>query len=321
MKILKLKRTFFEGWKNFIRNGWLSFAVTTVLMLALYVVSVTVIVGMVGQAFLKNLEKNINVSIYFNDDAPEEEIQQLKAQMEKASDIASVKYVSPQAALDQLLESEKDNPDIKKSLDAIGSNPLQASLVVRATDSLKYGEIVQKIENSPYKSIINRINYKKNKEIIERLSRLIATVQKVGLSIGAVFLLVSILITFNTIRLTLYSRKTEFEIMRLVGASNLYIKMPSIFEGLFYGLFASLITILLLFATVYYIASLLNSGQAQEGGFLVQMFSTAPSYLGSADSKDFYVLQVWRIALAVVVLGIGLGMFGSWIAIKRYLKV
>lgn len=290
-------------------------------MLALYVVSVTVIVGMVGQAFLKNLEKNINVSIYFNDDAPEEEIQQLKAQMEKASDIASVKYVSPQAALDQLLESEKDNPDIKKSLDAIGSNPLQASLVVRATDSLKYGEIVQKIENSPYKSIINRINYKKNKEIIERLSRLIATVQKVGLSIGAVFLLVSILITFNTIRLTLYSRKTEFEIMRLVGASNLYIKMPSIFEGLFYGLFASLITILLLFATVYYIASLLNSGQAQEGGFLVQMFSTAPSYLGSADSKDFYVLQVWRIALAVVVLGIGLGMFGSWIAIKRYLKV
>lgn len=320
MKLLKLKRTFAEGWKNVVRNGWLSFATTSVLVLSLYVMSVTIVIGIVGQASIRNLEKNINISVYFNDETAETDILALKAQMEKASDIVSVRYVTPSEALDQLMKTQKDNPEIKKALDAIGRNPLPASLVIRAADVSQYAPIVEKLEKSSYAPLISDINYRKNKDVIDRFSRIVATTQKIGLTLGIVFLLISALITYNTVRLTLYSRKQEFEIMRLVGASNVYIKMPSLVEGVCYGAFASLATLILLFLTIQYVASLVNTQGAADGNFLVRMFLAAPTYFGVENVKDFYLTQLWKIAFALLGSGVLLGALSSWIAIKRYLK-
>jgi len=303
MKILKLKRTFFEGWKNFVRNGWLSFATSSIMVLSLYVMSVTVIFGIVGNIFVRNGEKNISISVYFNPKTPSEQIQELKSQLEKADEIFSVRYVSENEALDQLMQSEKDNPIIKRSLEAVGSNPLPASLIIRAKDISLYEKIEVQLSQSKYADIISHINYKKNREMIEQFRRFIVATQKIGLAIGLVFMLIAVLVTYNTVRLTLYSHKQEFEIMRLVGASNLYIKMPVLFEGVFYGVFASVFTVILLFLSIQFFAPITRFAAMEE------------------NLVSFFTGYFWIIFLVLLFSGMCMGVLSGWIAIKRYLKV
>ncbi|MDP3957364.1 MAG: permease-like cell division protein FtsX [bacterium] len=304
MKTLKLWRTFKEGNENFRRNGWLTFATVSVLTFSLFIVSLSFLIGVTTSLMLENLRNKVFVSVSFNPDVAEERILEIKNELSKyTKEIASVEYVSRDRALETFLRESGNDPIIAQAIQEIGENPLLASLVIKAVRPEDYSLIVSQIEGSTFQNDISRINYKKNIQTFNRLDQINKTTSKAGLVLGSIFILVAILITFTTIRITIYSHRQEFEIMRLVGASNIYVRMPFVFEGALYGLVAAILTTGLLFGVAYYFSPLMQGALPQ--GNLLNLF------LGS----------FWFIFGGVILLGISLGVVSSAIAIRRYLKV
>ncbi len=302
MKFLKLWRTFKEAWQNFVRNGWLSVATISILTISLYLISLTFMIGITANLLLKSVQEKINISVYFNPGVPEEEILNIESQLRNYSEIKSVEYVSKDQALQEFLEIGNNDPSIKQALDEVGENPLLASLVIKANKAEQYDLIDQAIEKSDFRESISRINYEKNKTIIERLNKIIGFSRNIGLILGLIFILIAVLITFNAIRITIYSHKQEFEIERLVGASNLYIRMPFIFEGILYGFSASIAGAILILITAEVLSSFTQKTIAQN------------------NLMSIYLHNFWYIFLILLFMGVALGMLSSFIAIRRYLK-
>ncbi|MFZ2187804.1 MAG: permease-like cell division protein FtsX [Candidatus Moraniibacteriota bacterium] len=303
MQTLKLWRTFKEGKENFVRNGWLTFATVSILTLSLFIVSLSFLLGMTSQLILQNMREKVSVSVSFNPDVSEERILDIKNELTKyKKEIASVEYVSREDALKQFLSESGNDPVIAQAIKEIGENPLFASLVIKAIKPDDYPLIVDQIQKSTFQNDISRINYEKNKRIFERLDRINKMTGKTGLILGAIFIFVAILITFNTIRITIYSHRQEFEVMRLVGASNIYVRMPFVFEGALYGLVAALVTIVALYGIAYYIAPF-TAGAMAQGNFM-----------------DLFLNYFWYLFGGLALLGITLGVVSSAIAIRRYLK-
>lgn len=304
MKTLKLWRTFKEGWLNFRRNGWLSFATVSILTLSLFIVSLSSLLGLTTHYVLQNMREKVSVNVSFNPDVPEERILEIRDELGKyKKEIASVEYMSREDALSSFLTESGNDPIIAQAIEEIGENPLLASLIIKATDPENYEVIVSQIQHSTFQSDISRINYAKNKKIFTRLNHINSTTQRIGLILGASFIFIAILITFNTIRITIYSHRQEFEIMRLVGASNIYVRMPFIFEGIFYGIAAALTTAVSLFGVAYFISPI-TEGAIPQGNFM-----------------GLYLSFFFPVFLGLLVLGILLGVISSFIAIRRYLKV
>ncbi len=301
MKLLKLGRTFKEGWVIFIRNTWLSIATISVLFLSLFIIGTTLLIGMVSNELIKNIEKNVSISVYFKPDIEENRIDEIKNKIKNDKNVFSVDYISKEDALNRFSEDNKDDPVIKEALNEIGENPLLPSLMIKTKNQSQYNELVKYIENN-FSEEINNINYDKNKDVIDRLVKIVSTVKNTGIVLGSIFILIAILITFNTIRLSLYVRKKEFEIMRLVGASNLYIKAPTIFEGMFYGFFASLLSFIAIAGIAYSGLPLLNG------------------LISRNNIIKFYLDNFLIIGGVVLAIGLFVGIVSSFIAIRKYLK-
>lgn len=303
MKLLKLWRTFKEGIRNFYRNGWLSFATVSILTISLYIMSITILVGIGANQIMKSVQDKVNISIYFNPDVQENRILEIKNKLSGYREIKSIDYVSKDQALQEFLASGNNDPSITQALQEIGDNPLLSALVVKAQSPDQYDIISQAVEQSSFRDEISRINYERNKVAINRLNGFIHLIEKIGFILGAIFIVVAVLVTFNTIRITIYSHKQEFEIMRLVGASNTYVRMPHVFEGMFYGMAAAVAVLILIFTTIEFIAP------------VVQMAIT------KQELMSFYLQYFGLLTVFLFITGILLGIISSFIAIRRYLKV
>lgn len=303
MKTLKLWRTFKEGWQNFRRNGWLSFATVSILTLSLFIVGLSTLLGLTTHYMLQNMREKVSVNISFNPDVPEQRMLEIRDELSKYKrEIASVEYVSRDAALETFLAENQNNLAVTQAIEEIGENPLLPSLVIKAVQPEYFQVIVNQIERSTFQSDISRINYDKNRKIFNNLERNNKSIQKVGLILGLAFIFIAVLITFNTIRITIYSHRQEFEIMRLVGASNIYVRMPFVFEGIFYGITAAITTTIVLFGAAYFISPL-TQGALPQGNFM-----------------GLYIQFLLPMILGLLLLGIFLGVLSSSIAIRRYLK-
>ena len=300
---LVIGRTMKESFINFWRNGWLSIASVSVLTLALYVAGALMVLMMVSGTVLANVENRINVSVYFKPDVSEEQIIKIKSDLESYGEVKSTQYISKEQALADFKKNNANEPVILQSLDEIGGNPLLASLVVRANDPNQYQNITEYIANASFKDDVSRVNYVKNKEIIDRLNSIIGQARKVGLALALISAAVAVLIIFNTIRITIYIHKPEIEVMRLVGASNMFIRLPFLFEGIIYGVLSSLFATILLLITMKFINPYISNTVL------------------SRCLMAFYFSQMFFILGIQLLVGIFLGIFSSWIAMRKYLKI
>lgn len=302
-RTLKLWRTFKEGMINFRRNGWLSFATITVLSLSLFIIAFAGLIMIGTRLIVSNLEDRISISVSFNPDVPESRMHEMEQDLRQFKEIESVEYVSRDQALDRFLANTGSDPVIRQAINEIGENPLLASLVIRAKDQVNYEKITRALQSSQYQTDINRINFEKNRKIFERLNTISNATRKFGFALGVAFAIIAVLITFNTIRITIYSHRQEFEIMRLVGASNLYVRMPYFFEGILYGVCAGLVALGLVGISAYGLAHF-TQGAFPQGN----LFNVYLSYLP-------------LFSISILLLGVILGVLSSFIAIHRYLKV
>lgn len=298
-----MRRVIKAGVLSFWRNRWVSSATISVMMLALGLITSLVLTSVVAGSLLKTLEEKVDISVYFKLETGEGEIIKVKQELESLDDVKTVEYVSRQDALERFEAEHQNNPLIVKSLEELGENPLEASLNIKAKLIDNYDSIAAFLESPRFSSLIDTVNYRQNQKVIERLSHIINVVRRSGLVAALVLVVVAVLVTFNTIRLTIYSMREEIGVMRLVGASSWYIRGPFIVEGVVHGLIASALTIILFFPLVVFLSPKVQS------------------FLTGINIADYFKANFWELFLLQTALGIFLGVVSSVIAMRRYLKI
>ena len=296
------KRIIKWGLKNFVRNGWLSTATVSIMVLTLLVITVLIMVNVIANAVLETLENKIDISVYFKLRTPEEEILKAKSQLEKLAEVEGIEYISQDQALIRFKEKHKDNPVLLQSLEELDANPLEASLNIKAKETSQYASINQFLESVHYKDMIDKVNYLQNKGVIEKLSKIIVDVKTLGLALSLILAIIVFLVTFNAIRLAIYSSREEINVMKLVGASNWFIRGPFILEGLLYGIIATIITIIILYPIFYFASPKISS------------------FLPIGDIFVYFKANVLALVLLLLGIGVVLGVFSSFIAVRKYLR-
>lgn len=291
-----------SGCLNFWRNKWLSAASIAMVALAIFGITNLLLVNVLINSLIGNLEDKIDISVYFNLDTSEEDILSTRQELAKLDQVRSVEYISRQEALSNFREKHQDNQVLMQSLEELAENPLEAALNIKAQSASQYEAIAQFFNQSRYQEIVDKINYLENRAVINRLSSITQTIRQSGLFILIILAVLAVAVTFNTIRLTIYSARREIKVMKLVGANNWFVRGPFIVEGAVYGIIAALISLLVLLPLLWYLSPKINA------------------YLPGADLFYFFQVNFLAIFLMQLAIGIGLGAVSSWVAIRRYLE-
>jgi cell division transport system permease protein len=304
MAVSSLPRIVRAGFTSFYRNGWLSVAATGIVTFSLVLVSTFVLLLLLGQSVIQNIQQKIDVEVFFKDDAKVADIMTIKDQLQQNPNAASVRYISKQEALQIYKGQNQRNEKLLEQLSE-EDNPLPASVQVKAKNPEDLGAFNQTLESDFAKPLIESRSDKENRDIIQRLQRIVSFIRSLGIFVSLVVLTFAILVVFNTIRITIFSRREEIEIMRLVGASNWYIRGPFVVEGAFYGIIATAIAMLVVYLIVLAFGPSLSS-------YLKDINEDVPAYFRA----NFGVILAVQL-----ITGIGVGVISSLIAIRRHLKV
>ncbi|OIO44463.1 MAG: hypothetical protein COY72_00410 [Candidatus Nealsonbacteria bacterium CG_4_10_14_0_8_um_filter_35_10] len=299
-----LKRILKASWLNFRRNIGLSLATIFILLITISLITYLFLFRQISQFLIAELEAKVDISVYFREDSPEEEILKAEDELSKMSEVKEVEYISQEMAREKFIQKHKDNLLLMASLEEIGENPFLASLNIKAQKPEQYETLANFLENSDFKNYIEQpIDYYQRKPIINKLSSITSVINKAGIGISIILILLSFLVAFNTIRLAIFNQREEIFIMRLVGASNWFIRGPFLFQGVIAGFFATLITILIFFLTCWGLGPKLEI------------------FLPNFNLQDFFFQNLWILFSIQLLTGMILGIFSSLIAMRRYLKV
>lgn len=281
----------------------MTFGTTGVVTLVLILFAGLMTVNYVSSQIVSSLKSKVDVSIYLKTDSTEDQILAIKSDLEALEEVRTVTYTSRDQALEEFKTRHAGDALIQESLAELDSNPLQASLSILADDSSQYASIVNFIEGNRFRPIVDKINFYENEAVIGRVQNISNGIQNWGVVLTLILAIIAVLVTFNTIRLTIYNQKQEIEIMRLVGGSNWHIKAPYLVEGAFYGIFAAVITTVIFYPVIFFISS--KTEVLMPGLNLIRYFA--------ANAIQFILIMLF--------IGILLGVTSSFVAIRRFLKV
>ena len=253
-----IKRVVKSGFVNFSRNAFVSLSSILIMTVTLSVIGSLLFLSALLDASLTALKNKVDINVYFVAEAPEEEILSLRRSLEALPEVKEIEYVSREEALARFTARHENDELTLQALQELGENPLGAVLNIKAKETSEYEGIVAFLEGEDVlrageERIIDDINYNKNKLAIDRLTRIIGASERLGFGVILVLAIISVLITLNTIRLSIYIAREEISVMRLVGASNRYIRGPFVITGILYGLVAGLITLILLYPVSYWL--------------------------------------------------------------------
>lgn len=298
-----LVRTLKYGFVGFWRNGWPSLATVAIVFLVLVGFGAFLIFNSVASLALGDIQDKVDISVYFKIDAAEDRILEVKKALEGMPEVRQVEYVSRDKALEIFKEEHKDDPKIAQTLEGLNENPLTAFLNIKARDLKDYAAISAYLGKEIYKDMIDNVSYTESAVVIERLTRMKTAAERGGLLLLIFISVTAALIIFNTVRLAIYSNRDELAIMRLVGASNFFIRGPYLIEGALFGLIGSVLAIGVLSVIVFYTAPYLRIFISNINGW---------TYFG----EKFFTFFWYQF-----LFGVGLGVLSSYIAVRRYLKI
>lgn len=303
--LVNLFRTSKFAAQNFRRNLWLSAITIFILVLTLFTISLVFTINLVADQAMNSVKDKIDIDIFFAPSTSESEIIEAQVFLQQMPEVDQVTYVSKEDALERFRSSHLEDPNIQESLAELEENPLPASLVVTAHELDDYRFILSNFEASQFNEFVQDKSFTDYQMVIDKLSNIIRRVYQIGFVLSIFFVIISVFVVFNTIRMATYAQREELGIMKLVGATNAFIRAPFFMEAMFYALISAVITILLFYPTVLLASPYINS--FFEGYDFDFMF-----YFNQ------YVLHVFFLELAVALF---LTTVSSMIAITRYLKV
>lgn len=306
MTITKFKRVIKGGFLNFKRGGVVSWAAVLVVTITLSVITLIIFFQAVLHFSLDQIKDKVDVTIYFTVGAPEDQILALQSSLKQLPEVATVSYTGADEALALFRSRHQNDYPTIQALDEVGENPLGGYLNVKAKDPSQYGDIANFLQSDNAlslnsTSIIDKVDYSQNKLVIDRLNAIIDNGQKLGFLITLFLVLISIVVTFNTIRLTIFTSKEEIGVMGLVGASRMHIRGPFMIEGAIYGVIATLITMILFWPASFWL------GHNMTGFLGINMY-------------DYYLSSFFQIFAILLLSGILLGVISSFLAVRRYLN-
>ncbi len=307
MLVTNIKRITKSAIINMWRSRIVSLSSVLVMTITLFVFGSLIFSNAMLDSALNQIKDKVDINVYFTTTAPEEEIFALKKSLEILPEVGLVEYVSREEALTNFKERHKDDQLTLQALEELNDNPLGAVLNIQAKETSQYESIAQFLNSDSALSgegvsIIDKINYYQNKLVIDRLSKVIEATEKIGFIVTLILVIMSVIITLNTIRLTIYISKEEISVMRLVGASNRYVQGPFVMAGIVYGLIASICTLVVFLPLAYYL-----------GDFTQKLFAL--------NIFDHYLGNFFAISGMIILSGIVLGIVSAYLAIQRYLKV
>lgn len=236
-----LKRTITFSFQNFWRNVWLSLLTTSILALALISVNVLVSLNVIARTAVGAVQDRIDVSVYFKPDASADVVAEARSYLLSIPEVKSVDFTSPDLALQKLKERHANDPVILESVKELEANPLGAVLAVKARNPDDYPKILAALENPTFAPLVAEKNFGDHRAIIERIQNIANKIQRSAMVVSLIFVLIAALIVFNSIRVAIYTRREEIGIMRLVGASNSFIRSPFLLEAAAYSVLATIL--------------------------------------------------------------------------------
>lgn len=290
------------GFQNFSRNYLVSIATILVLLLAVIVFEGLLIFGVVGQKAIDLVQDKIDISIDFREIVPEDEMLKLKSSLEGLSEVKMVEYISKDEALERFRERHPEDSDIARALEEIGDNPLRASLNIKAYNPKDYSAIAAYLNNESLSPIIEMISYNQNQLVIDRLAKIVDIGRQAGFLLTILLATVASIVSFNTILLAIYSSREEIGIMRLVGASNAFIRGPYIVIGAIYGFLAAAAGVIITIPFVYFVSPFVS--------VLIPEMNLWGYFIG-----NLFTILGYNLAFAVTI-----GVVSSFVVVKRYLK-
>lgn len=299
MKIFRmLGRNIRDAFHSVVRNFSLSLASITCILITLLIVSISIILSAVVNNFTNNVKKDLTIVVFLDRDITEERTTEIKNELKAISNIDTIEFRSKTEIAKSMMEQYETYKDILKDYDE-KDLPLQDTYLVKVKEVEKIGDTAKKID-----TILNVESVQYGAGMVEQLVDIFQTVKYVSIGVVLALIIVTIFLISNTIKITIFSRRKEIEIMRLVGASNLNIKIPFLFEGLFLGLFGAIIPIL---ATIYGYTALYD----QLGGYIsvktIQLIKPTPF--------------VYYVSIALLIISAIVGALGSAKSVKKHLKI
>lgn len=307
-KIINAKRVFAIGAHSFIRNAWLSVAATVVMSITLSCILVTIFASYTLNNTVKSFTDKIDVSIYFNPKTSKADIQAFSADLrnDQALGVKQVTYVSREEARASYEETIKDSIAELQALSQTNEDTFLASIKVKTYDTAKLDAVVKIARGKKYSKIFYEDSYKDNakRTAVERLGNIAKFLRDAGLVASILFGSISILVILNTIRMAIFNRKDEIEIMQLIGASKWFIRGPFLVEASIYGAIAGIVSNLFFYGLVL--------GQAPKLGSYVEEIQ---------PTVDKFQSLTWLFIPATIITGVLIGSFSAYLAIRRHLRL
>lgn len=290
----RLKFFLSEALGSLRRNYFMTIAALLTVLLSMTVLGVVLVFASNINGLLQDIKNKVEITVYLQDAATGEQVESLQQEIVAWNEVKDVRFISKEEALQILKEDFKDHPEIVQSM---SSNPLPASFEISLKDPEEADVVAQRFEGN---SIVSEVRY--GKEIAERIFRVTAVARNIMLAFIGVLAIVAILLISNTIRLSIFARRREVEIMKLVGATNWFIRWPFVIEGMTVGLVGA--------AAAFGIVMVGSD-------FVMDRIRETLVFM----SVQFQSIPLWQLAGVLLLVGVGIGALGSGLGLRRFLNV
>jgi cell division transport system permease protein len=308
MKTVLWKRTIVAGLRGFYRNRTVSLSSIFILTITLSIVTSFYLFRAVFDYTLEQIKEKVDVRVYLTADATEVQAADLKAKIMGLTDVKSVEYTSREQALLDFKKKHEGDQLTLQALDELGTNPFGASLSIVAKDTSRYQAIADQLSEGSgllgdSKGVIDKVNYYQIKDSIDKLNSIIGWTNTVGFWLSVLFVLMSCMIVYNTIRLAIFVYRDEIAVMKLVGASNMFIRGPFVVESFLYSIVATAITLAIFFPATIWVTK------------------KTVFFFEGLNINSFYTAHIVELALVLLVFSSILTVLSSLLAVRKYLKV
>lgn len=306
MFIVKTKRIIVSGCRNFARSGFTSTASIMIMTITLFVIISTFFIQATLNSTLNDIREKVDVTVYFISGAEVDSIESIQTALKKLPEVKDVTYTSAEDALISFKERHANDYLTLQALDELNENPLGASLNIKANNPSQYEGIVKYFEgegslSNDFLRVVDKIDYHDNKTVIDKLTSILNGAKKLGFAISFILILISLIITFNTVRLIIYMSRDEINVMKLVGAGERYIRGPFIVSGVLVGIISSISTLILLIPVSIWLGN-------QMTDFIgINLFT-------------YYKSNFVQLFIIILLSGVIIGWISSFLAVHKYLK-
>jgi cell division transport system permease protein len=300
---LSIARIIKFSFQDIVRNIWLSIVTIIILVLALFSINMLLVVKIVGVTAVGAIKEKIDINLFLKTTAEENQILALKAKIASMEEVKDVTYVSKADALENFKKNHEEDPELLDALRELGKNPLTPSLIIKPKNLDSFDNLINKL-NAIEDNAIESRNFTNYKVMLNKINNITTKVSDAGLVLSTIFILITLLVVYNSVRVAIYTHRREIMIMRLVGASRWFIQMPYLLSSIIY----TFIGIVIIMSIFYPFLSLL---QPYFEAFFVGY---------NIDILNYFYVNIIKIFGLEFIGAALINIFTSYLAVRKYSK-